>query len=60
MASVKAIETAPREVANSACTAGSVTTTDHIPTPPTEEMARASARRTHARWESGMNWVESV
>src|SRR6187455_965440 len=34
-----------RATPNSACTVGSATTTDHIPTPPIVDSARASARR---------------
>ena len=45
---VVASEIAPRVVANSACTTGSTTTTDHIPTAPIEAINTASARRIQA------------
>ena len=48
MARVKASETAPRVAPNSACTTGSTTTTDHIPTLPIEPITSASASRTQA------------
>jgi hypothetical protein len=50
---VAASETAPRLAANSACTIGMTTTTDHMPTAPTEAMVSAKASRTHAWRESG-------
>ena len=49
MVRVKASDTAPREVPNSACTTGSTTTTDHMPTAPIEPITSASASRTQAR-----------
>ena len=52
IARVKASEAAPRVAANSACTTGSTTTTDHIPTLPIEPITSASASRTHAWRES--------
>ena len=48
MVMVKASDTAPRVAANSACTTGSTTTTDHMPTLPIEPISSASASRTHA------------
>ena len=45
---VKASETAPRVAPNSACTTGSTTTTDHMPTLPIEPITSASASLTHA------------
>ncbi len=43
MVSVKASEMAPRVAPNSACTTGSTTTTDHMPTLPIEPITSASA-----------------
>ncbi len=57
--SVKASDTAPRVAANSACTTGSTTTTAHIPALPIEPSSTATARRIHARRESGTNGIES-
>ena len=57
---VAASETAPRVAANSCCTTGITTTTDHIPTAPTEAISTASASRTQAWRESGVNGGESV
>ena len=48
MVSVKASDTAPRVAPNSACTTGSTTTTDHMPTLPIEPITSASASLTHA------------
>lgn len=45
---VKASDAAPRLAANSACTSGSTTTTDHIPTLPIEPITSANPSRTHA------------
>jgi hypothetical protein len=45
---VAANEIAPRVVANSCCTTGITTTTDHIPTAPTEPIRTAIASRTQA------------
>ncbi len=59
MVSVKASDTAPRVAPNSACTTGMATTTDHMPTLPTEPIASASASRTQASRESGTKWAES-
>src|ERR1700739_4801487 len=56
---VKASEAVPREAANSACTTGSATTTDHMPTLPSEPIRTATAKRVHAGRESGTNKVES-
>ncbi len=41
-----------RATPNSACTAGSATTTDHMPTPPIVESASVTARRIHADADS--------
>ena len=60
MVSVKASDTAPRVAPNSACTTGSATTTDHMPTLPIDPIASASASRTQARRESGVKWAESL
>jgi hypothetical protein len=49
----------PRLAANSDCTVGSATTTDHIPTLPSEPISTATASRIHARRETGMNSFES-
>ena len=53
MIRVKASETAPRVAPNSACTTGSTTTTDHMPTLPIEPISTASASRTQAWREVG-------
>ena len=47
-ASWSASETAPRVAANSACTTGITTTTDHMPTAPMDAIITATASRTHA------------
>ena len=60
MVSVKASDASPRVAPNSACTTGSTTTTDHMPTDPIDPIASASASRTHARRESGVKWCESL
>src|SRR5215470_13743318 len=52
MVSVYGNDASPRATPNSAWTAGSATTTDHIPTPPMVESARVTARRNHAYGES--------
>ena len=57
---VAASETAPRLAANSCCTTGITTTTDHIPTAPTEPISTASASRSQAWRESGVNGGESL
>ena len=57
---VAASDTAPRVAANSCCTTGITTTTDHIPTAPTEAISTASASRSHAWRESGVKAGESV
>ena len=41
-------EIAPRVVANSACTVGITTTTDHIPTAPIDAIESATTSRTQA------------
>src|SRR5512144_1236352 len=41
-----------RAAPNSACTAGSATTTDHMPTPPIVDRSSAVTRRTHAYGDS--------
>ena len=51
--SVNGNEACARGTANSACTAGSATTTDHMPTPPMVETSMVAARRSHACAESG-------
>ena len=48
MVSVKASDTAPRVAPNSGCTTGSTTTTDHMPTLPSEPITSASASLTQA------------
>src|SRR5205823_5425881 len=48
--SVYGSDASARATPNSACTAGSATTTDHMPTPPMVESARLTARRIQA-WE---------
>ena len=48
MAKVKGSEASAREMEKSACTAGSATTTDHMPTDPTVPMASAVNSRTQA------------
>jgi hypothetical protein len=45
---VAASETAPRVAANSACTTGMTTTTDHMPTAPTAAISTATTSRSHA------------
>jgi len=55
---VKASDAVPREAANSVCTTGNTTTTDHMPTLPSEPIRTATAKRVHARRESGTNSVE--
>src|SRR5271168_3151426 len=55
---VKASEAVPRAAANSDWTVGSATTTDHIPTLPSEPISTATASRIQARRESGMNGFE--
>ena len=57
MAKVKASEAAPRVVSYSACTTGSTTTTDHIPTLPTEPISNAKASLIQAWRESGMKFA---
>jgi hypothetical protein len=46
--SVYGNDASARATPNSDCTAGSATTTDHIPTPPMVESARLTARRIQA------------
>ena len=48
MVSVYGNEAAPRSTPKSACTAGSATTTDHMPMPPSVAMASVTASRHHA------------
>src|ERR1043166_1339227 len=50
----------PRLAANSVCTTGSATTTDHMPTLPSEPIATATASRAHARRESGTKAAGSL
>ena len=45
---VKASDAVPRATPKSACTTGSTTTTDHMPTLPIEPITSASASLTHA------------
>ena len=59
MTRVKASEAVPRLAPNSVCTTGSATTTDHMPTLPSEPISTATASRVHARRESGTNRSES-
>ena len=56
---MKASEAVPRVAPKSVCTTGSATTTDHMPTLPSEPITTATARRSHARRESGMNVAAS-
>src|ERR1700744_5153385 len=53
IASVNGNVASARGTANSACTAGSDTTTDHMPTPPMVEISMVAARRNQACAESG-------
>ena len=46
--SVYGSEHRPRATPNSACTAGSATTTDHMPTPPIVDSSSATTSRNHA------------
>ena len=46
--SVKGSEASARATPKSACTAGSTTTIDHMPTPPTVPSATDAASRSHA------------
>jgi hypothetical protein len=48
MESVNGSEASPRATANSACTAGSTTGIDHMPTPPTVPSPTAAASRAQA------------
>jgi hypothetical protein len=50
---VKGSVAAARGTPNSACTAGSATTTDHMPTPPTVDTSMVAPSRSHAWAESG-------
>ena len=56
---VEASEPCRAVAANSCCTTGSTTTTDHMPTLPTEAISTATASRIQARRESGTNGAES-
>jgi hypothetical protein len=58
--SVYGNEAAPRATSNSACTAGSTTTTDHIPAPPSVESTTAARRRTHAYGDSAWLTVSFI
>ena len=60
MVSVKASETAPRVAPNSACTTGSTTTTDHIPTLPTERDQQRQRKPDPCPTRVGRESVESV
>src|SRR3954470_11315788 len=57
---VNASEAVQREAPNSACTTGSATTTDHMPTLPSEPISTATASRAHARRESGTKAAGSL
>ena len=46
--SVYGSEAADRAIPNSACTAGSTTATDHMPTPPMLDRTSDARRRIHA------------
>ena len=48
ISSVYASDTSAREAPNSACTEGSATTTDHMPTPPIVATSSAATSRHHA------------
>ena len=52
MASVKGSEASARATPNSACTAGSTTGTDHIPTLPTAPSTTAATSRHQAKGNS--------
>ena len=52
MARVNGNVASARGMANSDCTAGSATTTDHMPTPPMVESSTVAARRSQACVES--------
>ena len=56
--SVNGSDASARATPNSACTAGSATTTDHMPTPPTVETSMVAPRRSHACAESGSKFVD--
>src|SRR6202040_2541682 len=53
IASVNGSDASARGTANSACTGGSGTTTDHMPTPPMVEISLVAARRSQAWAEAG-------
>ena len=53
IAIVKASDTSARVAANSPCTIGSTTTTDHMPTPPRVPISSASPSRRQAAAELG-------
>ena len=55
---VKASETSARLAANSPCTVGSTTTTDHMPTLPTVPISSARPSRRQAAAESGTKAME--
>src|SRR5438105_11140693 len=57
---VNASEAVPRLAANSVCTTGRATTTDHMPTLPSEPISTATASRAHARRESGTKAAGSL
>ena len=50
--SVYGSDASPRATPNSACTVGSATTTDHMPTPPMVDSVNPATRRHHAVAES--------
>ena len=52
MVSVNGREASPRATPKSACTAGSITTNDHMPTLPTVPIASATTSLSHAVLES--------
>ena len=60
IASVNGSDACARGTANSACTGGSATTTDHMPTPPMVEISIVAARRSHACAESGCGLLAGV
>src|SRR3954463_3945561 len=57
---VNASEAVPRLAANPVCTPGRATTTDHMPTLPSEPISTATASRLQARRESGTKAAGSL
>ena len=57
--SVNGSDAAARATPNSACTIGSATTTDHMPTPPTVDTSMVAPRRSHAWRKVGARLIRS-